>query len=381
MVDFHLNSNAGKRCSTPSVAADSPISFHRLLPGYEPSELRTAAGLAERLGVGEIWVKEESNRFGLPAYKVLGASWAIYNQLLANTGVAATGRKLEALRAALSGQGFTLVTATDGNHGRAVARVARWFGLESEVFVPGEMAEVRTQALRAEGARVVVVRGSYDEAVRAAAASADERRLLIQDTSWPGYERVPAWIVEGYGTIFQEVETQLEELGSRAPNLIPVQVGVGSLAHAATSHFRRLDPGSRLVCVEPKGADCLLRSARAGRSVTVNGPHASCMAGLNCGTASAISLPTLLSGVDAFLAISDERAFEAMRLLASEGVVAGESGAAGLAGLLEIVETPELARALDVGRDSRVLVIVTEADTDPVAYERAVGRSSREVRR
>lgn len=339
----------------------------------------TSKSLTDRLGVGEVWVKVESDRFGLPAYKVLGASWAIYNELQSKTGLS-VGRNLEELRAALSASGLTLVAATDGNHGRAVARVARWFGLSSEVFVPEGMSKARIAALQAEGARVQVIPGSYDEAVQAAAGSAGDDRVLIQDTSWPGYERVPAWIVEGYGTIFREVEAQLAARRARPPTLVLVQVGVGSLAHAATSYFKHVDPRTRLVSVEPVASDCLLQSARAGRSVTIPGPHVSCMAGLNCGTSSATSLPTLLEGMDAFVAIRDEPTYEAMRLLADDGIVAGESGAAGLAGLLEIAETPELATALDIGPDSRVLVIVTEADTDPVCYEKVVGRPSQEVR-
>lgn len=326
-------------------------------------------------------MKEESSRFGLPAYKVLGASWAIYNELLLTTGVAAGRESLDELRAVLDGAQLTLVAATDGNHGRAVARAARWFGLESEIFVPASMVDVRIEALRAEGASVKIIDGGYDETVQAAAASASVKRLLIQDTSWDGYERIPAWIVEGYGTIFREIETQLDEYAARKPNLVLVQVGVGSLAHAAARFVSRLAPTAHLVSVEPEGADCLLQSARAGRSVTVAGPHTSCMAGLNCGTPSATSLSSLLDRTDAYLAIPDEPVYEAMRLLADEGIVAGESGAAGLAGLLQIVETPALARALDVGPDSRVLVVVTEADTDPVSYQRAVGRTSEEVRR
>lgn len=379
-ADYYLNAKASERLESTTASTGSPISFHRSLPGYEPTRLLACKRLAKTLKVAEVWVKEESNRFGLPAYKVLGASWAICNALRSIFG-ASGGRSLEDLRSAVHGSNLTLVAATDGNHGRAVARVARWLGLESEIFVPVSMAQVRSAALRGEGARVRVVQGSYDDAVREAAASEEKGRLLIQDTSWPGYERIPKWIVEGYVTIFQEVTSQLEDQGGEVPDLLFVQIGVGSLAAAATTFFHRLEVRPRIVGVEPLGADCLLRSARAGRSVTVAGPHTSVMAGLNCGTPSATSLPVLSEGMDAFLALPDERAFEAMRLLASEGVVAGESGAAGLAGLIEVLKVPELADYLGANEASKVLVLVTEADTDPEAYEAIVGRQSAEVRR
>ena len=215
-IDVHLNPGASPRLDLPARTVASPIDFHRSLPGYAPTALTRADGVARRLGVAEVWVKEESDRFGLPAYKVLGASWAIVQALLDRTGGAGTRPRLDELRAELTGSGPTLVAATDGNHGRAVARVARWLGLDSDVYVPRGMADARIEAIRGEGARVRVHPGTYDEAVRAAAASRGEKRLLIQDTAWPGYERVPAWIVEGYGTIFREVDAQLTEADTDA---------------------------------------------------------------------------------------------------------------------------------------------------------------------
>lgn len=379
-AEFFVNPRAGSLPASP--ASDAPLAFHRHLPGYRRTPLRSTPGIARRLGVGEVRVKEESNRFGLPAYKILGASWAIHRELVAASDVPLPRDTLEELRGVVAERGpRTLVAATDGNHGRAVARVARWLGLGAEIFVPDDMTAPRRAAIASEGAIVHPVDGSYDEAIAAAAATVDAERRLIQDTAWPGYERVPAWIVEGYGTIFQEVDDQLREGGAEPPDLVSVQIGVGSLAAAATRRFAGVEPRPRLVGVEPHGADCLLRSARVGRSVTVPGPHRSCMAGLNCGTPSGIALPVLLAGMDAFVAIPDAAAHDAMRMLAEVGIVAGESGAAGLGGLIALRDHPERAQALGIDADTRVLVVVTEADTDPGAYRRAVGATADEVRR
>jgi diaminopropionate ammonia-lyase len=378
--EFFLNVRAGPPPEAPATGA--PLAFHRRLPGYRPTPLRSAFSVARRLGVGEVRVKVESDRFGLPAYKILGASWAIRRELAATSDVPLDRGTLEELRALVAERGpRTLVAATDGNHGRAVARVARWLGLSAEIFVPDAMTVARREAIASEGASVHAVDGSYDDAIAAAAATADAERRLIQDTAWPGYERVPAWIVEGYGTIFQEVDEQLGEARARPPSLVLVQIGVGSLAAAATRHVAGGEPRPRLVGVEAHGADCLLRSARAGRAVTVPGPHRSCMAGLNCGTPSAVALPALLGGMDAFVAIPDATAYDAMRMLAEEGIVAGESGAAGLGGLIALRDDPARAEALGIDADARVLLLVTEADTDPEAYRRAVGATAEEVRR
>lgn len=383
-AEIVLNPRSG---GAPTLRVEgAPTDFHRSLPGYRPTPLRSASKIARQLGLGEVRVKVESNRFGLPAYKILGASWAIYRELAATAETPFAARTLEAWRAQVATLGpCTLVAATDGNHGRAVARVAHWLGLGAEIFVPHDMTQARQAAIASEGATVKPVHGSYDDAVAAAAsavvgATLDAPRRLIQDTAWTGYDRVPAWIVEGYGTIFQEVDDQLEQQGARPPDLVLVQIGVGSLAAAVVRHFAAAEPRPRLVGVEPRGADCLLRSAKVGRSVTVPAPHLSCMAGLNCGTPSSLALPVLLEGMDAFVAIPDETAYQAMRLLAQEGIVAGESGAAGLGGLIAILAEPERAQALGLQGDSRVVIVVTEADTDPASYRRAVGASADEVR-
>jgi diaminopropionate ammonia-lyase len=361
----------------------APLHFHRRLPGYAPTPLYDVPVLASRLGVGRVWVKDESSRFGLPAFKMLGASWATYKALAERLGEnVEPWRDLDELKARLAVlRPLTLATATDGNHGRAVARMAALLGFSAHVFVPAGTAQARIEAIRDEGAKVTIIDGSYDDAVRRAAS---ESCLVVSDTSWPGYERVPRWVIEGYATIFWELEDELTKRGEAGPDLVAVQVGVGALAAAVVAHYRRADRAPpKIIGVEPTRAACALASLEAGKPVTVPGPHDSIMAGLNCGTPSLVAWLLLARGIDLFVAVEDERAREAMRLLASAGIVAGESGAAGLAGLLEALsgEQADAARSfLKVDDSTRVLLLVTEGDTDPEAYVRIVSKSAEEVR-
>jgi diaminopropionate ammonia-lyase len=358
----------------------APFGFHRSLPGYAPSALREAPRLAAQLGLARVWVKDESSRFGLPAFKILGASWAIWRALGARAGASdEEAPSLDALRARAAALGaLQLVAATDGNHGRGVARVARWLGLPAAIFVPGGTARARIEAIASEGARVVEVEGSYDETVARAAAAQGAGCVLIQDHAWPGYEEVPRWVIEGYATIFWEIEQQLR--GERPLDLVLVQVGVGALAAAAADHYRRPGLVARpaLASVEPSGAACALASIEAGRIVTLPaGAHSSILAGLNCGTPSSVAWPALERGIDVFVAVDDERARAGVRALAADDIVSGETGAAGAAGLLELLagEGGEAARErLELGRDGRVLLLSTEGATDPASWQRIVGR-------
>ncbi len=363
--------------TTFRTAADARLlDFHRRLPGYAPTPLVRAPHLAAALGVRDAWVKDESSRLGLPAYKILGASWATYRELEARCGAFLPWRTPDDLARQLQPhRPLTLVAATDGNHGRAVARVARWLGLHAHILVPHDMVPARTAAIASEGAQVEVVRGTYDDAVMAAARLADDRHLVISDTAWPGYERVPTWVIEGYATILTEVDQQLAGLGAAPPDVVAVQMGVGSLAAAVVRHHRAPGRATHVVGVEPTRADCVLRSLEAGTLTEAPGPHASIMAGLNCGRTSPLAWPYLQGGLSASVAIPDARADEAMRLLARDGVTSGESGAAGAGGLLELLagELAGTARAaLGVTTNSTVLVISTEGATDPEAYARIV---------
>jgi diaminopropionate ammonia-lyase len=359
-----------------------PLAYHRKLPGYARTRLAALPVLARELGVGRILVKDESSRLGLPAFKALGASWAVYRVLRERLGgEIGPWATLEELNARLEPlRPLTLVAATDGNHGRAVAHMAQLFGLGARIFVPRDMVAARRQAIASEGAEVVVVDGSYDDAVARSAREAGVRTLVISDTAWPGYTEVPSGVIEGYSTIFREIDDELTQRGEEGPDVVLVQIGVGALAAATVRYCLRPDAQKRpvIVGVEPVGAACALASIQAGKLVTLPGPQESIMAGLNCGTPSLVAWPLMSSGIRAFVAVEDERAREAMRALAREGIVAGETGGSGLAGLLELLRGPEAGARrveLGIGDETRVLVIVTEGATDPGAYARIVGET------
>lgn len=363
----------------PSPTA--PLEVHRRLPGYTPTPLAQLPALARRFGLGSLHLKDESGRLGLPAYKILGASWATIRLLEERHPALSGWRDIAELRQRLARlPRLRLVSATDGNHGRGVARVARWLGFGAEIYVPAGTRGPRIEGIESEGARVIEVPGTYDETVARAAAVEGPDVLLIQDHGWPGYERVPGLVAEGYATIFSEIDEQLGALGEAAPEVVLVQIGVGTLASAVVHHYRRpgLEIRPRLVGVEPMRAACALRSIEAGSPVLLAaGADASIMAGLNCGAPSSAAWPAMRDGMDAFVAVEDEQARVAMRLLAGAGVVSGESGAAGLAGLLELCEGESRAAAAAHMRlaGARVLLLSTEGATDPAGWEAAVGRA------
>jgi diaminopropionate ammonia-lyase len=316
--------------------------FHQSLPGYSPTPLVPVPELAAELRVGQVLVKDESSRLGLPAFKILGASWACRQVLQRRPGA-------------------ILVTATDGNHGRAVARMAAHFGVEATVFVPEVMLPAIAARITDEGAKVVWVDGDYDDTVREAAAfTADQPgRALVQDTAWAGYEQVPAWIVQGYQTLLDEIDTQL----GGAPDLVAVPVGVGSLAEAVVRHYRR--PAAAhpsVLSVEPDTAACVLASLTAACPTTVP-TAATVMAGLNCGTVSSSAWPVLRAGCDAAVAVSDQDALRAVADLGRLGVCSGPSGAATLAGARAALTEPGRRAALGLDKDAVVVLLSTEGHT------------------
>jgi diaminopropionate ammonia-lyase len=343
-----------------------PGAFHRTLPGYAPTPLVALPALAGSLGIGELWVKDEGARFGLGAFKGLGASYAVH-QLLATR------------------RPTTLATATAGNHGRGVAWTARTLGLRAVIFVPGHTVPARIEALRGEGAEVRVVEGTYDDAVRRAAEeSAAQGWQVVSDTAYPGYTEIPGWIMHGYTTLFAEATAQLAAQGRPDPDVVLLQAGVGGLAWAGTAFYVRRAGARRprLVVVEPLEADCLLASITApgGAMRETAGRLRTIMAGLNAGTPSPAAWPLLRETVDGFLALDDGYAEAAMRRLhADDGkdprVVAGESGAAGVAGLLALRGEASLAgarRDLGLGAEARVLAVISEGATDPESHRRIV---------
>jgi diaminopropionate ammonia-lyase len=365
--DFIDNVTDGARSAhAPDARAGR---FHRSMPGYQPSAVADAPGVAARLGLRRLVVKLETERFGLPSFKLLGASWATCRALSRHAGrvePVSTFAQLRELAATL--EGLTLVAATDGNHGRAVARMARLLDLDARILVPGHTATARIDAIAGEGATVDVVRGSYDDAIKASAELADDEQLVISDTSWPGYEDVPGWVADGYSTIFDELDRQLDEI----PTLVAIQIGVGALASAAVRALAA--PERVIVGVEPADAACTLEAVRKGEPVLVPGPHRSLMAGLNCGIASPIALPDMEAGIAAFCAIDDRATERAVQLLLDDGLACGETGAAGVAGLLALRERwPQDTWerfGMAAGEAPAGLALCTEAPTDPASFAR-----------
>jgi diaminopropionate ammonia-lyase len=359
-------------------AAARPRAFHASMPGYAPTELRSAPATAAALGVGEVLVKDESTRLELPSFKVLGASWAIYRALLGR--LEATREKIPtftALREAVAPlRPLSLAAATDGNHGRAVAHIAALLDLEASIYVPANTASARIDAIASEGASVTIVEGGYDDAVRRSAQDAGESCLVISDTSWRGYEEIPAWVIEGYATVFDELEKQLADSALWRPNVVVVPIGVGALAAAVVRHFWSAPaPRPLLIGAEPTTAACVLESVAAGQIITLGHAQESVMAGLNCGTPSRIAWPLVSRGIDMYVALPDQPIAEATRLLAADGIAAGESGAAGLAALLTLAHERGLADFrgfLPSAKDAHILLLCTEGPTDPEGYSRLI---------
>lgn len=385
MTDRFLHNPSRGEIGDALRSTREPQAFHRRLENYAPTPLLDARGIAAALGVRRVLVKNESSRLGLPSFKLLGASWASYRAIVRRLGhepewstVADLANALGSLRPS------TLAAATDENHGRAVAHFAKLVGFDAHIFVPEGTVDARIEAIESEGARVNVVAGDYDVTVARSAEEAGTHCLVISDTSWPGYTTVPREVIEGYSTIFYEVDDALEPSGNERPSTIFVPVGVGALAAAAVAHYRRATTTSQpvVVSVEPADAACLLVSIDAARITPVPGPHRSMMVGLNCGTPSLIAWPVLSAGIDSCLAVDDSRAAEAMRMLAAEGVVSGESGAASLAGLLAALDGPgatERRIALGLDDGATVLIVCTEGATDPGDYETIVGTRPEDV--
>lgn len=340
--------------------------FHEMLPGYRPTPLRKCPALANALNVANVLVKDESDRFSLPAFKILGVSWAVSQVYLDILGRDRPWRSLDEMRqqvAHLSGR--TLLTATAGNHGRALARMARWIGVPSLVLVPSNASQEMVHKIEMEGAQVRRAQGEYDDAVLQAneLAQRDERYLIIQDTARPGYEKIPGWIVEGYDTLFREIDEQLLQHGISELDLLAVPVGVGSLMAAAIGHAEAREGGRpRVVSVETDAAPCVLTSLKAGRSEIV-ATRPTLVEALNAGTVSSAAWPIIRDGVDAAVAVSDAEALAGQSALMEHGVRAGICGGATLAGvrtLLDRGSTRGGGAELRISADATIVLICTD---------------------
>ena len=309
--------------------------FHRRLPGYEPTPLVPLNDLAKEIGVQAVFVKDESSRLGLPAFKILGASWGTFRAIAEQTGVPLDAT-LEDVSEAAKKAGIILFAATEGNHGRAVARMAKILTVPARIFMSKFADQETCQKIESEGATVTVIPGTYDDAVAVAFAESQKTTtgILIQDNAFKGYEQIPAWIVEGYSTLLSEVEQQLEVKGLKVTTIV-TPIGVGSLGHAVVAYCKSDSRHIGVIAVEPVTAACLHHNLRDGQWKTIE-TSATIMAGMNCGTVSPISWPALSKGVDVSITVSDLKCHRSVQYLHAHGVYAGPCGAAAVTALKEV---------------------------------------------
>lgn len=365
--------------------------FHESFSEYDKTPLVELDNLAKRIGVKGIYLKDESYRFGLNAFKVLGGSFAMGRYLADRLGEDIKDLPYERLtsdevREKLGD--ITFVTATDGNHGRGVAWTANKLKQKSVVYMPKGSSLQRLNNIKAEGADASITDLNYDDAVRLAAKYADEHNgLMVQDTAWEGYEKIPAWIMQGYGTMALEALEQLNSIKVIKPTHIFVQAGVGSLAGAVQGFFASEfgEECPKTVIVESNLADCFYKSAIAddGEARFVGGDMQTIMAGLACGEPNTIGWEVLKNHSTAFISCPDWVSAKGMRILGNplkgdEKVTSGESGAVTTGLLYEIMtneDYKDLKEALELDENSRVLLFSTEGDTDPEKYREIVWNS------
>ena len=363
--------------------------FHKSFPQYSITPLAKLDGMAEGLGLGGLFVKDESYRFGLNAFKVLGGSFAMARYIASEMGRDVSEMTYDYLTSEKFREEFgqaTFFTATDGNHGRGVAWAANKLGQKAVVHMPKGSTKTRFDNIAKEGAKVTIEEVNYDDCVRMAAAEAEAtpHGVVVQDTAWEGYEEIPAWIMQGYGSMAGEAAEQLREVSVNRPTHVFVQAGVGSLAGAVVGYFTNLYPENppKFVVMEAGAAACLYKGAVAGDGEPriVGGDLQTIMAGLACGEPNIIGWDILRNHVSAFVSCPDWVAAKGMRMLAAPvkgdpKVISGESGAVGMGVISTIMEDDEykeLRDALELNRDSKVLMFSTEGDTDPDKYKKIV---------
>ena len=363
--------------------------FHKSFPQYSVTPLQKLSALASYLGVKGIYCKDESYRFGLNAFKVLGGSYAMGRYIAKELGRDISQLPYNVLSSDKLREEFgqaTFFTATDGNHGRGVAWAAKRLGQKAVVRMPKGTTKTRFDNIAKEGAEVTIEEVNYDDCVRmpAAEAAKTEHGIIVQDTAWAGYEEIPSWIMQGYGTLVLEADKQLKENGVDRPTHVFVQAGVGSLAGAVVGYFAhkyKENPPVMVVC-EASAADCLYRSAvqADGNLVNVTGDLQTIMAGLACGEGNTIGWDILKNHVTVFASCPDWMSAKATRIYANPlendpHIISGESGSVPL-GLaytaLHDEDAKDLKEALKLDENSNILVISTEGDTDPVRYREIV---------
>jgi diaminopropionate ammonia-lyase len=354
---------AARRWRTAPLV-DDVTSFHRTMPGYAETPLVEVPAFAAELQVGRVFVKDESSRLGLPAFKILGASYAVSRALAARYGLGPRALPLSELaHRAATDRTLTMSAASDGNHGRAVARVGAMLGVAVTIYVPAAITAAAKAAIAGEGARLVEFDQPYDRVVSVAAEHArmaGPGHLVVQDAAWDGYEQVPRWIVDGYSTLFAETDAQLAAAGAANLDFGVVPVGVGAFAQAAVHHYRSGRHAPTVLTVEPDRAPAVITSLHANRLVSVM-TQPTIMAGLNCGTPSSIAWPYLVAGVDAAVTVTDEAAALAVADLAVAGLDSGPCGAATLAGARAALLDPGRRAELALGEDAVLVLFSTES--------------------
>lgn len=368
--------------------AKSTLSFHSSFDQYEETPLVELKELAEYLGLKDVFVKDESYRFGLNAFKVLGGSYAIGKYIADKL-----GKDLDELPYSklISDEvkeelgELTFITATDGNHGRGVAWTAMELKQNSIVYMPKGSAKERLENIRACGSKAEIKDMNYDECVRLANSEAEKYGyVMVQDTAWEGYEDIPTWIMQGYTTMAYEAYLEMKAKGVK-PTHIFLQAGVGSLASAVTGFFSSVYPGDEkpvFIIVEPEKANCIFKTAEAddGELHFVTGDMDTIMAGLACGEPCTIGWDVLSSYAEHFMSVPDDSAAHGMRVLGNpvgddKRVISGESGAAPLGVVSQLMQKPDLEeykKAIGLDENSVVLVISTEGDTDAKHYKEVV---------
>lgn len=373
----------GERSTVFSVAeAKKARAFHRQLAGYQPTPLCELDELARLFGVRKILVKDESKRFGLNAFKMLGGAYAIARLLCEQYQLDLEACSFTTLKQAIK-QPMTFATTTDGNHGRGVAWAAQQLGQRAIVYMPHGSATERVEHIRALGAECIVTDMNYDDTVRLTMKNAEQKGwVVVQDTSWAGYTRIPTWIMQGYSTLADEAVEQIEQRGLPAPSHVFLQCGVGAMAAGVLGYLVDFYGAKQLhsVLVEPALADCLYRSGKKGEIVNVGGSMATIMAGLACGEPNPLGWPLLRNCVHQFISCQDAVSALGMRVLGNPlgndpRVVSGESGAVGLGVMTAVHFSPQreqLREQLKLNADSVVLLLSTEGDTDVDHYRQVV---------